>query len=78
MHVVIISILSLLSTLFITIAGVATPLGLRENVVPTGTQLVPFFYAPDIASSFGSATTPRHGFVINRICGYWFGVLLHW
>ena len=72
-----ISLLSLVSTLFITIAGVATPLGLRESVVPTGMEEVPFTYQPDTSSSFGSATTPRKEFALNRQCGYWFGMYPH-
>jgi hypothetical protein len=64
----------MVSLVFITIAGVVTPLGLRETVAPMGLQQVPFSYQPDTSSSFGSATTPRKGFSINRQCGYEFGI----
>lgn len=53
----------------ISIAGIVTPLGLYDAVVPgAGTTPETFSYIPD-SSPMGAATPPRHSFGFNRQCG---------
>ena len=52
----------------IAIAGVVTPLGLYEALLPSDSIQTPFQYLTD-TSSFGSGTPPRSNYSFNRMCG---------
>ncbi|OCK73509.1 hypothetical protein K432DRAFT_430554 [Lepidopterella palustris CBS 459.81] len=52
----------------IAIAGVVTPLGLHEALLPSGSIQTPFQYIAD-TSSFGYGTPPRSNYSFNRMCG---------
>ncbi|KAL5315720.1 hypothetical protein ACEPPN_016590 [Leptodophora sp. 'Broadleaf-Isolate-01'] len=52
----------------IAIAGIITPLGLYETLVPTDNVQTPFQYLKD-SSPFGYGTPPRSNLTFNRKCG---------
>ena len=52
----------------IAVAGVATPLGLYETLLPADDIQTPFQYLKD-TSPFGYGTPPRSNFSFSRICG---------
>jgi hypothetical protein len=58
-----------LSTLFLSLASIITPLGLYESIAAgKGQEDVEFFYAKD-ASVFGAGTLPRPAEGLSRLCG---------
>jgi hypothetical protein len=57
----------------IALAGVITPLGLFEALVPAENTETPFQYLKDL-SPFGYGTPPRTNLTFNRQCGY-FGLV---
>jgi hypothetical protein len=62
--------LGILSTLFLSLASIITPLGLYESIAPgNAPQSVEFVYAKD-SSVFGIGTLPRPAEGFNRNCGY--------
>jgi hypothetical protein len=54
--------------ILIALAGVITPLGLYETLLPSNDIQTPFQYLAD-SSSFGYATPPRSNYTFNRMCG---------
>ncbi|KAL2062708.1 hypothetical protein VTL71DRAFT_5780 [Oculimacula yallundae] len=54
----------------IAIAGIVTPLGLYETLLPTDNVQTPFQYLKD-SSPFGYGTPPRSNLTFNRKCGGW-------
>ncbi len=52
----------------IAVAGIVTPLGLYETLVPTDNVQTPFKYLED-TSPFGYGTPPRSNLAFNRVCG---------
>jgi len=51
----------------ISIAGIITPLGLYQALLPDGNVQTPFQYLVD-SSPFGYGTPPRSNFTFNRLC----------
>lgn len=60
--------LSLVSMILVAIAGVITPLGLSDAILPREKVSQPFSYAKDL-SPFGYGTPPRSNIGFSRICG---------
>jgi hypothetical protein len=52
----------------IAVAGVVTPLGLYETLLPADNIQTPFQYLKD-NTPFGYGTQPRSNFSFSRICG---------
>ncbi|KAH8645940.1 hypothetical protein BGZ60DRAFT_501165 [Tricladium varicosporioides] len=67
-RVIVMDYLALFTTVLVVIAGVLTPIGLGENVVPGPHVNATFEYAPD-PTVFGEETVSRSGYEISRICG---------
>jgi hypothetical protein len=67
-HITVVSWAITLTTVFVSIAAIVTPLGLYETVRQSNTpSLVPFHYVKD-ASPFGSGTAERPSLGFSRIC----------
>ncbi|SPO07211.1 uncharacterized protein DNG_09905 [Cephalotrichum gorgonifer] len=56
-----------LSAVLLVLASVLAPLGLYEEIVPSGSQQVQFAYAQD-PSSWGKITMPRPDLPFTRVC----------
>ena len=54
--------------ILVAIAGIATPLGLYETLLPAKTTQTQFHYVVD-NSPFGYGTPPRSNYSLSRICG---------
>ncbi|KAG0637146.1 hypothetical protein HOY80DRAFT_1085610 [Tuber brumale] len=63
-----ITTLSTIALMILAIAGVVTPLGLSEEIVPSFTKPAVFQYLKD-TSTFGQGTQSRSGYVFSR-CGF--------
>ncbi|RDW63674.1 hypothetical protein BP6252_11219 [Coleophoma cylindrospora] len=66
--VLILTKLMTIASALIAIAGVVTPLGLYETLLPSDSIQAPFKYLAD-TSAFGYGTPPRSVYPFNRMCG---------